>query len=177
MGLTFDSPVSATTSAFEKAHRLKSKMSIRTPRARTASVAATSSQSFLDRATQHIRNLFRRSSACVQSTISDPAVTKPSKAVPAADSPFFRLPIELRETIYGLVVGQRNVIHIMMKRRPQRLLYPLVHRRCKTGGTLDDCILIDCKRFPAEGGEGLYFGSFDNIGGLLFSCRDMYGPV
>lgn len=69
------------------------------------------------------------------------------------------------------------MLHIMMKRHRSKLLHPLVHRRCRAGGDLDDCILHDCKRFLAPEGGGYYFGSFGRVGGLLFSCRDMYVPI
>jgi hypothetical protein len=81
------------------------------------------------------------------------AASKPPKPVSAAESPFFHLPLELRETIYGLVVARRETLHIMMKRRPNRLLHPLVHRRCRAGGDLDECVLHNCKRFLAERGQ------------------------
>jgi hypothetical protein len=138
------------TSAYEKARRLKSTVSKLPSRAVTAFLSAGSS------------------------SLSISAATEASKPVPAAESPFFRLPLELRETIYGLVVGRREMLHIMMMRRlPNRLIPPLVHRRCPAGGNLEECILHDCKRFLLEGGKGVYYGSFNNIGGLLFSCRDM----
>jgi hypothetical protein len=170
MGFTFDSPVSTTASAYDKAHRRKSTVSTLPPKALTAS-------SFLDNISQRVRNPFRRSSASKPSKLlSIPTSTapKPSKPVPAAESLFFRLPLELRETIYGLLVPRREMLHIMMKRRPNKVRHPLVYRRCPVRGDLDNCILHSCKRFLAEGGQGGYFGSFDTISGLLWSCRDMY---
>jgi hypothetical protein len=178
MGFTFDAPVSATASTYDKAHRVKSRESrvSKLPlRALIASIA--SSSSFLDNVSHRVHNSFRRSSTSDPSNTSSmpsSAASKPSKLVSAAESPFFHLPLELRETIYGLVVARRETFHIMMKRRPNRLLQPLVHRRCRTGGDLDECVLHDCKRFLAEGGQGCYFGSFDTVGGLLWSCREMY---
>jgi hypothetical protein len=178
MSFTFDALVSATTNAYDKAHRLKPRVSMLPSRAVTPSIAAaSSSNAFLDKASQYIRNPFRHSrisNPSISTSIPSPATAKRSKPVPAVESPLFRLPLELRETIYGLVVGQHEMLHIMMKRRRNRLLHPLVHRRCRAGGNLDECVLNDCKQFLAEGGQGFYFGSFNNLEtGLLFSCRDM----
>jgi hypothetical protein len=177
MSFTFDAPVFATASAYDKAHRLKSRGSRLPPRALTASIA--SSSSFLDNVSHRVRNSFRRSNTSDSSnppSMPSSAASKPSKPVSAAESPFFHLPLELRETIYGLV-ARRETLHIMMKRRPNRLLHPLVHRRCRAGGDLDECVLHDCKRFLAEGGQGCYFGSFDTVSGLLWSCRGMYALI
>ena len=178
VSFSFDVPVSATASAYDKAHRLKSRVSRLSPRALTASIA--SSSSFLDSVSHRARNSFRRSSTSDPSNLSSvpssPA-SKPSKLVSAAESPFFHLPLELRETIYGLVVARRETLHIRMKRRPNRLLHPPMHRRSRAGGDLDECVLHDCKRFLAEGGQGCYFGSFDTVSGLLRSCREMYALI
>jgi hypothetical protein len=178
MSFTFDAPVSATASTYGKAHRVKSRVSRFPPRALTASIA--SSSSFLDNVSHRVRNSSRRSSTSDPSNTSSmpsSAASKPSKPVSAAESPFFHLPLELRETIYGLVVARRETLHIMMKRRPNRLLHPLVHRRCRAGGDLDECVLHDCKRLLAEGGQGCYFGSFDTVSGLLWSCQEMYALI
>jgi hypothetical protein len=168
-------PSQDAASTFDKAHRRKSRVSRLPPRALTASIA--SSSSFLDNVSHRARNSFRRSSTSdppnLSSMPSFPA-SKPSKPVSAAESPFSHLPLELQETIYGLVVARRETLHIMMKRRPNRLLHPLVHRRCRAGGDLDECDLHDCKRFLAEGGQGCYFGSFDTVSGLLWSCQGIY---
>jgi hypothetical protein len=166
------------TSAYEKARRLKSTVSKLPSRVVTAFLSAgSSSNSFLEKASEHIRQpfqLFNTSSSFNSSSLSISAATEASKPVPAAESPFFRLPLELRETIYGLVVGRREMLHIMMMRHlPHCPIPPLVHRRCPAGGNLEECILHDCKRFLLEGGKDVYYGSFNNIGGLLFSCRDM----
>jgi hypothetical protein len=45
------------------------------------------------------------------------------------------------------------------------------------GGNLDNCFSRECKFFSPVDGACLHFGPFDNIGGLLFTCRDMYGPA
>jgi len=178
MGFTFDAPVSATTSAYDKAHRRQSTVSALPSRPRKSSIASSSSSfTFLGNVTQHIRNPFRRPSTSTSSKPVPDTTKIPSKPVPAAESAFFRLPLEIREIIYGHVVGRHETLHIMMKRHRSKLLYPLVHRRCRAGGNLDDCILHDCKRFLASEGGGYYFGSFGRVGGLLFSCRDMYVPV
>jgi hypothetical protein len=177
MVFAFDTSLSMATNTYEKAHRIKSTVSRLPSRTVAAFLSAcSSSNSFLEKASEHIRQPFHRSdtsNSSNSSSLSRSAATKASNPVPAAESPFFRLPLELRETIYGLVVGRREMLHIMMKRRPNRLLHPLVHRRCQADGNLEECILHDCKRFLADGGQGLYFGSFNSIGGLLFSCRDM----
>jgi hypothetical protein len=82
----------------------------------------------------------------------------PSKPVSAAESPFFHLPLELRETIYGLVVARRETLHIMMKRRPNKLLHPLVHRRCRAGGDLDECVLHTASGFSLREGKAVILG-------------------
>ncbi|PMD43145.1 hypothetical protein L207DRAFT_542513 [Hyaloscypha variabilis F] len=175
MELSFDSPISATMSVLGKARRFKSRVSIFLLRALPASVGTAS---FLNRATQHVRkNPFSRSST--SATLKTPSITcsataRPSNLVPATESSFFRLPFELREKIYGLVIGQRDMFHIMMKRRTNHLLHPLVYRRCKVGGTLENCFSRECKFFSPVDGACLHVGPFDNIGGLLFTCRDIF---
>jgi len=179
MELSFDSPIPATMSVLGKARRFKSRVSIFLLRALPASVGTASS--FLDRATQHVRkNPFSRSST--STTPKNPPITcsataRPSNLVPATESSFFRLPFELQEKIYGLVIEQRDMFHIMMKRRTNHLLHPLVYRRCKVGGNLDNCFSRECEFFSPMDGACLHVGPFDNIGGLLFTCRDMYGPA
>ena len=176
MGLSFDAPVSATTNAYEKTYSGKSRASRIPLKARTASRASASS--FFDNLSNRVRNSFHRSSSSTPPNLtsipSSPA-THPSNSVPAAESLFFRLPLELREAIYGLVVAHRETIHIMMKRRPNGRSHPLVHRICQAGGDLNDCVLHDCKIFlAAEEGQGCYFGSFASVGGILYTSRDMY---
>jgi len=179
MVFAFDASLSMAKSAYEKARRLNSTVSRLPSRVATAFLSAGSSSNlFLKKAFKHMRQPFHRSNTSnsfISSSLSISAVPEASKPVPAAESPFFRLPLELRETIYGLVVGRREMLHIMMEHHGTFFRATLVHRRCRANGNLEKCILRGCKRFLAEEseGEGVYFGSFNSIGGLLFSCRDM----
>jgi len=166
MGFTFDAPTYAPSHTIGKRQPAKPKI---------AGLAYSSS--FLDKFSHRVRNPFHRSNSSA-SKILTPIPSTPipqlSKSVPAAESFFFRLPLELREAIYGLIVARRNTIHILIKRRPKGISRPLVHRICQAEGNLNECVLYDCKRFLAiEEGQACYFGSFATVSGLLYTCRDM----
>jgi len=178
MGFTFDPPSSDATPPY-KPNPQKSRVPKLSSKAPTASV--TSSNSFLDHLFHRVRNPFHHSSNSARAkskSAINPAPSQLSNRAPSADPLFFRLPLELREAIYRLVVAHNETLHILMKRRPNGLSHPLVHRRCQAGGDLNGCILHDCKRFlAAEGGQGCYFGSFATVSGLLYTCRDMYVSI
>ncbi|KAN0117772.1 hypothetical protein V8E51_003749 [Hyaloscypha variabilis] len=178
MGFTFDPPSSDATPPY-KPNPQKSRVPKLSSKAPTASV--TSSNSFLDHLFHRVRNPFHHSSNSARAkskSAINPAPSQLSNRAPSADPLFFRLPLELREAIYRLVVAHHETLHILMKRRPNGLSHPLVHRRCQAGGDLNGCILHDCKRFlAAEGGQGCYFGSFATVSGLLYTCRDIYQEV
>jgi len=81
-------------------------------------------------------------------------------------SALFKLPKELRQSIYKQVIGN-SVLHIV--RRPDKL----GHKRCKTNGEPDDCLSTRCRGFKLD--TGLYIGCDDgNLLQLLQSCRKTY---
>jgi hypothetical protein len=175
MGLTFDSPISISSSAYDKAHRRRSTLSA------LPSTKSTGSPSFLTNLKQSIRKPFRRPSDPIPN--STPKPSKSTPATTAADSPFFRLPLSLREQIYGYVVGRHEVLHILLKKNRKATShnssgYTIAYRRCRAGGNGnenekgEDCISATCKEF-LDVVNGAYFGNFDGVGGLLLSCRDM----
>jgi hypothetical protein len=174
MGLTFDSPISISSSAYDKAHRRRSTLSA------LPSTKSTGSPSFLTNLKQSIRKPFRRPSDPIPNSTPKPSNSKP--ATTAADSPFFHLPLALREQIYGYVVGRDEVLHILLKKNRKAASqnssgYTIVYRRCRACGNVNekgkDCISATCKEF-LDIVNGAYFGNFDSVGGLLLSCRDVY---
>lgn len=62
--------------------------------------------------------------------------------------------------------------HILLKRKASRPTYVIGFRRCRAGSNGDDCMVSDCKQF-CDVASGVYFGSFDSVGGPLLACRDM----
>jgi hypothetical protein len=160
-GFTFDAVVSAQSTAYDKAHRRQPYNpasvlpSLRPKRPSISTVAS------------HIKNVFHHSSSTTASKLRDPAPT------PAPASSFFRLPLELREQIYGYLVGRNEVLHILLseKKRPNRH-FTVSYRRCKIGGNLSDCTSAGCRQFHDDA-NGIYYGPFDRIGGLLLTCRAM----
>lgn len=66
------------------------------------------------------------------------------------------------------------MLHILMKRKASCLPYGygVAYRRCRAGGNIEDCIMKKCREF-LDVAEGVYFGSFDRVGGLLLTSRDM----
>jgi len=157
-----NSSASPASNAHDKSQRQDLITSVLPIRARRAALA-TSSKTVLSSVSQHIRHPFRR---------SEPGSSSSKPTVPA-ESPFFRLPFELRESIYELVYGQYDTFHIMMKHKPFKLRDNIVHRLCRTGGDLDTCAAHGCKQFPDEQRRGVYSGSFNNVCGLLFTCWDL----
>jgi hypothetical protein len=166
MGFTFDSPISAGSSAYDKSHRRRSTTS---SKSRRKSTTAPTSNSFLANLIHSIRNRGRPSpptSSTLASNVQPPAPT------PAVDSLFFRLPLRLRQKIYGYIVGQDEVLHILMKRKASHLPYGVAYRRCRAGGNIEDCVIKKCREL-LDVGDGVYFGPFDSVGGLLLASRDM----
>ena len=107
-------------------------------------------------------------------SVSSPlgSIVQPTRPTPAVDSLFFRLPLGVRQKIYGYVVGQHEVLHVLMKRKASHRPYGVVYRRCRAGGDTTYCIMATCKGF-LDVANGVYFGSFDRVGGLLLTSRDM----
>ena len=158
-GFYFDAPTSAQSTAYDKSHR---KQPIDPA---SALPSQKSRRSSINTLTSYFKKPFHRSAS---SSASVPRIS-----TPAAASLFFRLPIALREQIYGYVTGYNEVLHVLLreKRRPARH-YTVGYRRCKIRGSLLDCAYAGCKQFH-DCVKGVYYGPFDRIGGLLLSCRDM----
>ena len=168
MGFTFDAPISINTNAYDKAHRRRSSTPSALPSSKPKrnSTPGPPSSSFLTNLTHRLRNRCARPSTAVSH----------ANPTPATDPLFFRLPLTLRQQIYGYLVGQKEVLHILLKRKASSLPYGVAYRRCRAGGNVEDCITEKCREF-LDIADGTYFGSFDRIGGLLLACWDMYVSV
>jgi hypothetical protein len=159
MGFTFDSPISASYTAAEKANKQRPRgIPLPPPKTKRRSISSSLA---------NIRHSFGHSNS-VSSPISPSSL---SNSIPASASQFFRLPLCIREKIYGYVFGHDQVFHVLLKRKVSKG-YFIGHRRCRADGNRDDCIITDCKQF-CNVLNGFYFGYFDSCSGLLLSCRDM----
>ena len=162
MGLYFDSVISAGSDAHDKATRRTSKHS-------------TNFSPHLPGKAKRLQGLFRQQSTPPKTTLPRAgARTETAAATPAIDSLFFRLPLSLRQKIYGYVIGQGEVLHVVLKRTARTTSHDprLAHRRCHAGGDFGHCALQRCRQL-LDAADGGYYGSFDRIGGLLLSCRDV----
>ena len=162
MGLYFDSVFSASSDAHDKAKR-------------TASAHTTNFSPHVPGKARRLRRLVQQRSPPPKTTlITTSGQTEIAAPTPAINSLFFRLPLSLRQKIYGYVVGQEEVLHVMMRRsaRSTSRVPCLAHRRCHAGGNFGHCALQRCRQF-LDTADGGYYGSFDRIGGLLLTCRDV----
>ena len=166
MGFTFDSPISSAYSAYDKANK-HSQRGTPLPSSKTKRKSISSPTSLF----ASIRNSFGRSNS-LSSPPAQVLNTNAQKASSASESPLFALPLNVREKIYSYVVGDGEVFHILLKRKASRSTYAIGFRICRAGGNRDDCIISNCKQF-CDVVNGVYFGSFDSVGGLLLACRDM----
>jgi hypothetical protein len=160
MGFTFDSPISASYTAADKANKQRPR-GIPPPPSKTKRKSISSSLA-------NFRNSFGRSGA-VSSPISPSSLPN---STTASDSQFFRLPLSIREKIYGYVVGGDQILHVLLKRKFSKG-YFIGHRRCRAEKSRDDCVITNCKQF-CNILSGFYFGYFDSCSRLLLACRDMY---
>jgi hypothetical protein len=175
MGITFDSPISASYTAYDKANKHKPSGIPLPSKPKPKRKSFSSPSSLLSK----IHPSFgRRSNSLSSSPVLSPDAqineeTNAPGRVPAKDSSFFRLPRTLREKIYGYILGQDETLHVLLKRKASTNSYVLGHRRCRAGGNRDDCGIANCRQF-LDVVNGVYFGSFDRAISLLLACRDMY---
>ena len=169
---TFDAPVSATSSAYEKVNRRHSD-------------SRSNSSPFAKIQALRTRRALRRSNTGgspealpqLQPTLSEQAAELNQS--PVSSSPLLKLPPHVRKRIYAHVYGHdAPVVHILMKRGPSNnnssKQSSIAYRRCPAPGDLPDCALGNCRRF-LDCASGCYFGSFDHgIGALLLTCRQLY---
>src|SRR5258706_14105852 len=133
MGFTFDSPISHSSSAYDKAHWSRS---------RTYDLPSSKSKrtpTVLDKLKRKSRELFGESGASPSSLAVHTA--KSINPTPATQSLFFRLPLAVREKIYGYVVGQNELLHILLRYRSSPSRWEVAYRRCGAGGHVEDCVL------------------------------------
>lgn len=160
-GFTFDSPISHSTSAYEKANRRQNNAYA------LPSDKAKKTQPLLDQLKRKARKSFGGSGV-----LSSAVKAEYVPPTPAKESRFFRLPLSVREKIYGYIVGQGELLHVMLRYRSAPSRWRVAYRRCRAGGHVENCVLKDCKEFH-DFVKGSYFGYFDHVGGLFRTCRDM----
>lgn len=164
-GFTFDSPISHSASAYDKAHR-----SHTTPLSRVYAIPSSKSKkkpALLDKLKSKARKPFGGSG----SSSSSRALHK-TPPTPAKESPLFRLPLAVREKIYGIAIGQHELLHVLLRYRSSPSRWKVAYRRCRAGGHVEDCVLKDCREFH-DVVKGSYYGYFNHVGGLFLTCRDM----
>jgi hypothetical protein len=84
--------------------------------------------------------------------------------------PFLLLPQEIREKIYGDVIGGNEKLHILRKHRPSRNPSAIGYRRCRAGSDWS-CESGKCRELRFSNRE--YYGWFDGSIGFLLACRQM----
>lgn len=162
MGLTFASPISYSSSAYDKAHRTRSTAyTLPLPKHKTT---------LLERLKSKSRKSFGGFGGPNSYLAVDTA--KSLSPGPAKQSRFFRLPLAVREKIYGYIVGQNELLHMLLRYRAAPSRWKVAYRRCTAGGNVDYCILHRCREFH-DFVKASYFGYFDHVGGLFRSCQDM----
>jgi len=166
MGLTFDSPVSVSVSstAYDTSHRRESTA--------YASLTSKSKKSLgsLEKLKRKARKAFGGSGSSPSSLAVNTA--KFISPTPAKQSHLFRLPLAVRQKIYGFIVGQDELLHIMLRYRAAPTRWKVAYRRCAAGGNVENCVLKNCREYYNVS-NGSYYGYFDNVGGLFQVCRDM----
>jgi len=156
-GFYLDAPTSLWSSAYDKAHRTRSTayaLPVSKSKAKPALLAKLKSLGKSDKA-------------------SSPVVHSVIHSTPALESQFFRLPLAVREKIYGYVVGQNELLHMLLRYRSSPPRWEVAYRRCGAGGRTEDCVLKHCREFH-DHRKGSYFGYFNHVGGLFLTCRDLY---
>lgn len=165
MGFYFDAPISHHTSAYDKANRSRS-TSYTLPLAKSKTTPALLDQ-LKRKARKHLGGSDGSSSS--RAVVSAEAI----RPTPAKQSRFFRLPLSVREKIYGHIAGQGELLHVLLRYRSAPSRWRVAYRRCRAGGNVENCVLKDCREFH-DFVKGSYFGYFDHVGGLFLSCRDMW---
>jgi hypothetical protein len=159
MGFTFDSPISHSYSAHDKAHRTRSTAyKLPLPKPRTTLL-------------EKLRHKGRMSFGGPLSSLAV-GTARSIIPVPAKESRFFRLPLAVREKIYGYLVGQDELLHILLRYRARPSRWKVAYRRCTTGGDVEYCFMYRCRELH-DFVKASYFGSFDHVGGLFLTCQDM----
>ena len=154
-----DAPVSQWSSAHDKAHRPRSTV---TP---IPSTASKKTAALLDR----LKRRTSRSSSATSPVSINASYVEPTLA---KESLFFRLPLSVRHKIYGYIVGQGELLHILLRYRSAPSRFRVAYRRCAAHGIVENCILKDCREFH-DSVKGSYYGRFDHVGGLFRACKDM----
>lgn len=164
MGLTFEAPFSLWSSAYDKAHRSrpKSPYALPSPKSRT--------QVSLDKLKRRASKALGGSGGSSSATAGQ--TDEPINPTHARQSQFFRLPLDVRERIYGLAIGRNELLHILLRYRSSPSRWEVAYRRCGAGGKTEDCVLKDCRQYH-DLVKGSYYGYFDHVGGLFLTCRDM----
>lgn len=95
-------------------------------------------------------------------------------SVPTQPFRFLDLPLEVRDKIYGYVVGINSVLHILLKHRPSRLPPTVRYRRCRGANSNHEaCTSGKCRELSIQ--DGVYIGWFDSgCIPLMLSCRMVY---
>src|ERR1700760_539147 len=105
MGLYFDAPISAWSSAHDKASRSRSTAYA------LPSTKSKKTPALLDQVKRKARKSFGGSGGLSSSRAG--ATAESIRPTPAKQSRFFRLPLAVREKIYGYIVGQGELLHIL----------------------------------------------------------------
>ncbi|RFU26991.1 hypothetical protein B7463_g9354, partial [Scytalidium lignicola] len=163
MGFTFEAPFSAWSSAYDRAHRSRN----------TAYVLPVSNSKRTPASVDKLKRKASKALGGAGRPHSSSAVHTSSSTTHAGQSQFFRLPLAVREKIYGILIGQNELLHILLRYRSSPSRWEVAYRRCGAGGHTEDCILKGCREFH-DRVKGSYFGYFDHVGGLFLSCRDIY---
>jgi hypothetical protein len=156
-----DAPVSQWSSAHTKANR---------PRSTVEPLPA--SVSTRHKLTNQLKNKARKAFSGSRSSTRSLPVAEPIWPTAAKESRFFRLPLHVRQKIYGYLVGQNELLHVLLRYRSAPSRWRIAYRRCNASGNVENCYLKDCREFH-DLVKGSYFGRFDRVGGLFLSCRDM----
>ncbi|RDW57608.1 hypothetical protein BP6252_13690 [Coleophoma cylindrospora] len=167
MGFYFDAPTSLTASAADKVERSRRRTSSSLLSSKRASASAASSNPFLGKLK---RIAHGESSSSPSLKAQDHKSVNPT---PTRQSQFFRLPLDLRQKVYGYIVGQNELLHVLLRYRASPARWRVAYRRCHAGGIVDDCALKNCREFH-DLVKGSYYGKFDNVGGLFLTSRDIY---
>jgi hypothetical protein len=147
-----EAPTSLHASAHDKSHRSRSTV---TPIPSTRSKKTTA---LLDQIKRKVRKSLSGSGPSRTFVRAEPI-----RPTAASESRFFRLPLSVREKIYGYLVGQNELLHILLRYRSAPARWRVAYRRCSANGNVENCYLKDCREFH-DLVKGSYYGNFDRIG-------------
>lgn len=164
MGFHFDAPISHSTSAYDKANRSRS----------TAYALPSTKSKKTPALLDHLKRKAHKPFSGFGSASSSRTDAKAeyNSPTPAQQSRFFRLPLSVRQKIYGYIVGQHELLHVLLRYRAAPSRWRVAYRRCGADGVVENCVLKNCKEFH-DLMKGSYYGYFDHVSGLFLSCRDM----